>query len=176
MERKNPDISGTINTNWVSNNTYKKNGSNANNGLINGTPLTRNSANLSQSGIGYFCGPYVHSFQEGLTYSPVSGTCTYIFPDFRTSAIYGDVYKGQVGNSEILIGHSLKNHITTIVEKDQVESYMNDLNNGDNIFVAIYETGGIGANITAFRDYFATGSSTPPAGLDYDVLSWIYQE
>lgn len=176
MERKDPNISGTINTNWSSNNTYKKNGSNASNGLINGTPTTRNSVNVSQSGSGYLCSPYIHSFQEGLSYSPVSGTCTYIFPDFRTSATYGDVYKGQIGNATLLIGHALKNHITTIVEKDQVESYMNDLNNGDNIFVAIYETGGMGANITTFRDYFTTGSSTPPAGLNYDVLNWVYSE
>ncbi|MFA5838767.1 MAG: immunoglobulin-like domain-containing protein [Candidatus Paceibacterota bacterium] len=180
MERKNPDTSGTLSTNWTSNNTYKKNGSNANNGLINGTPKYRNSANISQNGSGYLCSPYVHSFQEGLTYSPVSGTCTYIFPDFRTSATYGEIYKGQVGSSTLLMGHSLKNHITTITEKDQVESYMNDLNNNnnisDNIFVAIYETGGVNANINAFRDYFTTGSSTPPVGLNYDVLNWVYSE
>jgi len=176
MERINPDIAGNISTNWNSNNTYRKSGNDANGNPVNGTPKSRNSVNVSSSGIGYLCGPYVNSFQEGQTYTPQPWTCTYIFPDFRTVAAYGDLYKGVVGASTILTGHSLKNHITTNVEKNEVESYMNDLINGDKIFIAIYETGGVGANITAFRNYFETGSQQPPVGLKYSVLNWIYGE
>ena len=180
MERKNPDISGTISTNWSSNNTYKINGSNANNGLINGTPLTRNSANVSSSGIGYYCGPYVNTFQEGMTYEPSQGVCTYIFPssNFRLVATYGDIYKGYVGNpeaNELLNGHFLKSHIGTAVENTQNDSVVLSLSNGDKIFIAIYENRQSSNDYVGFRDYFTTGSSTPPHS-NYSILNWVYGE
>ncbi|TSD03495.1 MAG: putative cell wall associated biofilm protein [Parcubacteria group bacterium Athens0714_16] len=175
MERINPDISGTISTNWNSNNTYKKNGTNANNGLINGTPLTRNSANVSSSGIGYYCGPYVNTFQEGMTYKPSQGVCTYIFPSFRTVSTYGDIYKGEVGNSIIVNGHSLKNHITTIVESPENDAGVLSLNNEDRIFIAIYEIRQGSNDINDFRNYFKTNLSPAPHS-NYSILNWVYGE
>lgn len=190
MERINPDISGTISTNWNSNNTYKKNGTNANGGLINGTPLTRNSTNVSSSGIGYYCGPYINTFQEGGRYKPQATSCTYIFPgsNFRSVATYGEIYKGYVGNpeeNELLNSHFLKSHIGTSVESTENDAIFLGLNGGDKIFIAIYNTCQSGscnnveqknANAAAFRGYFKNGSQQPPVGLNYSILNWIYGE
>ena len=70
---------------------------------------------------------------------------------------YGDVYKGTIGNSIILNGHSLG----IAVESIQNDSILSSLNQGDNIFIVMYENRLFSDDIVNFRNYFTNGSVAP---------------
>jgi len=165
MERKDPDVAGSSSSNWASNNTYTKNGTDASGNDIQGTPRARNSVNLLD--IGYYCPSETSTYTEGGYYTQANTVCTYLSSGFSGNR-YGDLYKGTVASSTILNGHSLGNNDSKVETGDSWGSPVQ----GDDYFVAIYNyTGGL--QITSFRTYFQTGSSSPPH-LNYGVLRWKY--
>ena len=168
MEKKNPALSGALASSWAGNNTYTKNGKDSAGAYWKATPKSQNSVNLKT--IGYYCPPYPESYVEG-GYYPYSGqVCHYLSAGFSGTR-YGDIYRGTVASSTVIIGHLLSGSDSTHFDGVPFPSPVQ----GEDYFVAIFEVhNGDGAFITAFRNYFETGSNPPPY-LDYGVLRFKYQ-
>jgi len=163
MERISVDALGTLSSNWSSNNTDYVIGTDSGSNNINGTPKSQNSVSLVT--IGYFCPDETSNYTEGGYYSPTSGSCTYTKAGV-TGAVYGDIYRGIIGNSTVVNGHYLDpNNPTSTENHDDIVSPVQ----GENILIAIYPA----SDYVAFRDYFQTGNSAPPH-LNYGVLNWKY--
>lgn len=172
MERVNQSISGSQSSNWKSNNTFTKNGTDIDGNAINGTPRAQNSASLLS--IGYYCSEYTSSFTEGGYYAPlVSAVCTYLSPDF-SGLRYGDIYRGVIASSTLVNGHSLSTSATSTPQNSDIQNPTD----GEQLFTAIYmvRTGPAFQNpsdVTLFRGFFETGANPPP-NLNYGVLNWRY--
>lgn len=168
MERINPDISGAISSNWANNNTYTKNGTDIGGNAINGTPRSQNSVNLAP--IGYYCPNETSSYLSGGYYMPTSGSCVYLSSALSGNR-YGDLYRGVVASSTIVMGHSLGSNATSTQSNDALSSPTQ----GEDYFTAIYQiyVGPAYNNLTDFRNYFKTGANPPPH-LNYGVLRWKY--
>ncbi|MBI2618347.1 lamin tail domain-containing protein [Candidatus Kaiserbacteria bacterium] len=165
MERASASTDGTLSSNWKSNNTFTKNGTDAGGNIINGTPRAQNSVSLLD--IGYFCSPETESFEEDGFYTPpTSASCTYLSSELSGQR-YGDLYRGTVASSTIVTGHSLG--VST--SKTETDSYSGAVQ-GDSYFVAIFEIHS-NPNLTAFRNYFQTGANAPPH-LNYGIINWTY--
>jgi len=170
MERANPALEGTLASSWKSNNTFTKNGTDADGTVINGTPRAQNSVSLPS--IGYYCLPASESFvEDGFYAPPESALCTYLSSALSPATPrYGDVYRGIVASSTLKSGHSLGRS----ENKTETDSYVG-ATQGDNYFVAIYEvrTGPAFNDLPAFRAFFKTGTNQPPH-LNYGVINWRY--
>lgn len=168
MERINPDISGAMSSNWANNNTYTKNGTDIGGNAINGTPRSQNSVNLAS--IGYYCPDKTSSYLSGGYYMPTSGSCVYLSSALSGNR-YGDLYRGVVASSTIVMGHSLGSNATSTQSNDALSSPTQ----GEDYFTAIYKirTGPAYNDLTDFRNYFKTGANPPPH-LNYGVLRWKY--
>ncbi|MFQ5661985.1 MAG: lamin tail domain-containing protein, partial [Candidatus Paceibacteria bacterium] len=168
MERISVSTAGTDTSNWSSNNTYTKNGTDIGGNAINGTPRSQNSVSLQS--IGYYCPDETASYVSGGYYTPASSSCTYLSPTLSGNR-YGDIYRGTIASSTIVMGHSLSSNATS-TQTDTLSSPVQ----GEDYFVAIFvlRVGVDYANdLTNFRDYFKTGANAPPH-LDYGVLEWKY--
>ena len=163
MEKKNPSLSGTLASSWAGNNTYTKNGLDSAGGSWNATPKSQNSVNLKT--IGYYCPPYTESYLEGGYYVHLGQLCHYLSPGF-SGVPYGYFYRGTVASSTLVNGRALFGGEYPDVPSSPIQ--------GEDYFVAIFEVhNNDGAFITAFRNYFETGSNPPPY-LDYGVLRFKY--
>ena len=167
MERKNSSLDGSLSSSWGSNNTFTKNGTDVDGGIINGTPKSKNSINLKE--IGYYCGSYTESFIEGGYYMPDSISCHYLSPSISDRR-FGAIFKGEVGSSTSTNSHSLG----LSIDKEEIDDYTGS-NQGDKYFAAIWVSGsGSASSYTSdFMSFFETGSPAPPH-LDYGVINWIY--
>ena len=163
MERIAVSTAGTDTSNWASNNTYTKNGTDSGGNDINGTPKSQNSVSLES--IGYYCEDETASYISGGYYTPASGWCTYLSPTL-SGFRYGDLYRGTIASSTIVMGHSLSSNATSS-QTDTLSSPVQ----GEDYFVAIYQRSD--NDHVAFRDYFQFGTSSPPH-LDYGILEWKY--
>ncbi len=169
MERINSSVSGAVASNWSSNDTYAKNGTDADSNIINGTPKSRNSVSIND--IGYYCDPYTSTYTEGGYYTPTSGTCYYESASFPSGMKrYGGVYKGTMASSTIVVDSYLRTGDTWTVYGDDLS--LSSPAQGDQYFTAIYETTGSNAHLNEFRDFFQTGSAPP--SLDYGIIHWVY--
>ena len=168
MERVDPDTAGTTTSNWSSNNTYTKNGTDIGGNAINGTPKSQNSVNLTP--IGYYCPDETSTYISGGYYIPTSGSCTYLSPAL-SGGKYGDIYKGTVASSTSINGHAIGSNATSTQNNDDLTNPVQ----GEDYFVAIYKirVNPIYNDVTDFRNYFKTGANAPPH-LDYGVLEWKY--
>ncbi|MBL7045184.1 MAG: lamin tail domain-containing protein [Parcubacteria group bacterium] len=161
MERISVSTAGTTSSNWSSNNTYTKNGTDVGGNAINCTPKAQNSVSLES--IGYYCSEETSSYLSGGYYTPGAG-CIYLSPTLSGNK-YGDIYRGTIASSTIVNGHSIGSNATSTEQIDTLSSPIQ----GEDYFVAIYPA----ADLTAFRSYFQTGGATPPH-LNYGILEWKY--
>lgn len=166
MERISPSSIGNSAANWGSNNTYTKNGTDASMGVILGTPKSQNSINLLT--VGYFCPSETSTYTSGASYTPSSGTCTYISDELSGNR-YGDLYRGTLANATLVNGHSLGTSATSVQNYDTVSNPVD----GEDMFTAIYEIHDIINDVGAFRSFFKTGANSPPH-LRYGMLAWKY--
>jgi len=168
MERVSATVSGSVVANWKSNNTFTKNGTDANGNAINGTPRAQNSVSLPP--IGYYCRSYTESFEGDGYYIPDGNLCTYLSSSISGKR-YGDLYRGTIASSTIRNGHSLG--LST--SKIETDGPFPDLAEGDELFVAIYKvrTGPAFNDLNEFRDFFETGANPPPH-LEYGIINWTY--
>ncbi|TSC61698.1 MAG: cell wall surface anchor family protein [Parcubacteria group bacterium Athens0416_74] len=175
MERKDPITDGTLASSWQSNDTYIRispsKATDSATESVYGTPGMTNSAGLPAAG--WDCGSGTLTTAGG-SYNPTSDACTYLSAFVSTQANrYGDVYRGTVGSSTLMSGHSLSKSI---------QSSQNDAGivsgavAGDQFFVAIYETRNgpaFSTDLTDFRNYMKTGVGTTPHG-NYVTIPWTY--
>jgi len=167
MERIDADTAGTDSSNWSSNNTYTKNGTDVGGNNINGTPKAQNSVSLLS--IGYYCQNETSSYTSGGYYIPASGQCTYLSSSISGNR-YGDLYKGTIASSTLVNGSSLGSSADSTQNGDDLTNPVQ----GEDYFTAIYKNrSGAYNDVTDFRAYFQTGANAPPH-LDYGVIEWKY--
>ncbi|PIR83997.1 hypothetical protein COU18_01145 [Candidatus Kaiserbacteria bacterium CG10_big_fil_rev_8_21_14_0_10_51_14] len=126
--------------------------------------------------IGYFCSPYTESYVEGGYYiSPahlgVPVGCTYLAGTVSKllSRRLGGVFRGVVGSSTSLTGHSLG------IADVKMENYdpIPNPQQGENIFTAIWQHRNGPAfeqDTNKFIQFFTTGSPPPHGG--YGFINW----
>lgn len=131
--------------------------------------MTKTVEIIDLPGVGFFCQPYTSTFLNGDYYIPTGSICTYQRHALGNVKAYGDVYKGTIGNSIILNGHSLG----IAVESIQNDSILSSLNQGDNIFIVMYENRLFSDDIVNFRNYFTNGSVAPPH-FNYGIIKWKF--
>lgn len=122
------------------------------------------SALESPQSIGYFCGTDTASIAEGQFYIPQGG-CIYLSPDISGSR-YGDIYRGTVGSSTIVNGHSLGFNATSTT---QFGDTIPDAQQGEDLFVAVFPA----QFLNEFRAYFQTGAGAP-IGNNFGFLTFKY--
>ncbi len=166
MERMSTKVSGSDTSNWSSNNTFTKNGTDADGNNIYGTPGSQNSIDLLP--IGYYCPPELVTYISGNYYTPSGVMCMYLSESFPSgSSRYGDTYKGVVASSTLYSGHLL----STLESSIEQDSYTGAVQ-GDDYFTVVYQLRN-NFDLTTFRNYFQTGSVSPPH-LYYGILEWKY--
>lgn len=114
--------------------------------------------------VGYYCGPETASITDGQYYLPPADPCVYLSPTM-TGFRVGDVYKGTVGSSTLVIGHGLDSTAGSWQLGDIQNYRIKGLQQGDDVFVAIYieRPFPIGdRDLIRFRSFFRTGADTPP--------------
>jgi hypothetical protein len=120
------------------------------------------------SAIGYYCDPSTSDYTPLGYYTPnTSPGCYYSNYSLVAGAKYGDIFRGIVGSSTIIAGHSMGSSNFISVSGDNISSPVQ----GENIFVVIYRN--YGSDHTTFRSYFQTGSGAVPHN-DYGILQWKY--
>jgi hypothetical protein len=170
MERVNLAYDGSVSSAWQTNDTY-----------LYGTPPTDASGNPilgspSRDTREWFkeaewmC---ASRMQEGVSYVPGTGVCTYYSGFMHTNARrYGTLFKGSVGSSTVVSNHSLTRSMISVQNGDDVPGAVS----GDAFFVAIYETRNgpsFSNDMQQFHDYFTGISPTPPHS-NYRVIPWTY--
>jgi len=123
--------------------------------------------------IGYYCPPYTSSFVAG-GYYQISTEYTahhFICWNCWEGSKYGDMFKGVVGNSEIIVGQYLG--ASADDKTFDVISFCSwggalPLEEGDNLFIAIYEY------TPEMRNYFLVGSPAPDK--PFAILPFHYGE
>lgn len=168
MERKQAATVGTLASNWISNNTFTKNGLDANCTAINGTPGGQNSESLSS--IGFYCGPYTESFVEGNYYQPTSGSCQFLSPGLVGLVRYGLTYVGTVGAATEYNAFSMGASQNSSQFGDPVSALSQV--EGQDLFAAIVllPTGPDATlYLNQFKSYFTDGSAPPPS-LNYGII------
>ncbi len=168
MERKQAATAGTLASNWVSNNTFTKNGLDANGTAINGTPGGQNSESLSS--IGFYCGPYTESFVEGNYYQPTSGSCQFLSPGLVGTVRYGLTYVGTIGAATEYNAFSMGASQNSSQFGDPVPALSQV--EGQDLFAAIVllPTGPDATLfLNQFKSYFTDGSAPPPS-LNYGII------
>lgn len=171
---------GSLASSWANNDLYIRDmndaAADASGVIINGTPKLANSAHLPNSG--WYCGsdsPIV----AGGTYRPSSGLCTYLSAFINTQAIrFGSLYKGTLGSSTVVNGHSLGKAIKNTQSNDDIPS---GTASGQQFFVALWEQRSGPAfndDTPSFNAYFTTASTTgavtTPPHDNYRIIPWIY--
>lgn len=112
------------------------------------------SALESPQSIGFFCGVATTSIVANQFYIP-DGQCTYLSPSI-TGSRYGDIYRGTVGSSTLVNGHSLGFNATSSPQSGDV--IPNGVQ-GEDVFVAVFPA----QFVNEFRTFFQTGAGTPPS-------------
>lgn len=174
MERVDVSASGSLASSWRSNDTYHNASVTDSAGWwIFGTPRTTNSKGWPMAG--WFCSPSTTSVVGGGTYTPGSGSCTYLsaFVRFQTISVTrtGGLYRGTVASSTAINGHALGNNdVASLEQNDDISSPVT----GEPFFIVIWETRqGVGTDSSAFDTYFRTGAGAPPHG-NYRTIEWTY--
>ena len=162
---------GTLATSWQSNDTYTRTSrDDSTGGAIIGSPGTANSAGWPS--FGWYCGSD-DTVVSGGNYNP-SGSCTYLTAAINTLAPRsGSIYRGQVGSSTSVAGHSLGKSI----QKTETDStILNGASAGDAFFLALWEsrTGPAFDDGPEFNSYFETGAGVVPHD-NYVTIPWVYQ-
>lgn len=118
--------------------------------------------------IGYYFPPYTSSFIQNGFYeiSEETGFHHFICYNCWQGSKYGDIYKGVVGNSTIISGMYLGSGANSETFDITQFGSWGILEQGDNLFVAIYEYS------EDMRNYFLTGSPAPQK--PYATLSFHY--
>lgn len=120
--------------------------------------------------IGFFCSPYLRSFAEDHHYIPEGGTCTYEAPTLNSPAAKTlHIYKGTPGNATRLATHMF----VAATHTQTADNFSTLAEEGDDLFVAIYQTSSIPAANQAFDAYFETGAGSPP-NESYGILQFKY--
>src|SRR3989344_822650 len=119
--------------------------------------------------VGYFCNPDSASIVDGQHYLPQSDPCTYLSSALSFGPRAGVLYRGTVGSSTTITGHSIGAFGATSTESGDVPSAnLQGVQQGEDMFVAIYR---IFASFQGplFDAYFKTGAGTPPHN-DYGFI------
>jgi pimeloyl-ACP methyl ester carboxylesterase len=102
--------------------------------------------------IGFFCSNASSTIVANQFYVP-EGACIYLSPTISGSR-YGDIYRGTVGSSALVNGHSLGFSATSSL---QFGDTIPNGAQGEDIFVAVFPA----QFLTEFRTYFQTGTGMP---------------
>ncbi|MBF05533.1 hypothetical protein CL644_02390 [bacterium] len=185
MERKDVAIAGNEGANWQSNDGYdvvnefydSRGYEYGTDRKIYGTVGQENSKGYPE--VGYFCAPYTDSFQEGGIYSPdvpanlSTPNCTYLNKLWGAEGYAGSAYRGVVGSSTLLAGHSVAG-----IKSNENGDITDALEDGDNIFIAFWKRYTGAAHDTDDQEFFdymiGQGTTTPHS--DFRVLNWVYSE
>ncbi len=124
------------------------------------------AATSSPYQIGYHCAPHAESFFDGGYFEHSGVSCVYNAsllpgPAFR----FGDVYRGVIGSSTLVNGHSLGTSDVSVHNFDLPP----DPRQGEDFFVAIY-TVRHSADLNAFRDHFLNGGALP---VDNEIYGFL---
>ncbi|MHB1086515.1 MAG: hypothetical protein ACYCZ0_02080 [Minisyncoccota bacterium] len=175
MERKDPIADGSFASSWQSNDTYIRispsKATDSATESVYGTPGMTNSVGLPVAG--WDCGSGTLATAGG-SYNPTSDACTYLSAFVSTQANrYGDVYRGTMGSSTLMSGHSLSKSIQSSQNDAGIVS---GAAAGDQFFVVIYETRNgpaFSTDLTDFRNYMKTGVGSTPHS-NYVTIPWTY--
>ena len=120
------------------------------------------SAAESPHAIGYFCNPDEVSIVEGQYYEPQLDPCFYLSTELSGFRL-GELYRGTVGSSTRIIGHGLGSGDNSFQFGDGFNIQDVGVEQGEDMFVAIYQDrGGIFNDAAAFGNFFTTSNVTAP--------------
>lgn len=171
MEREQPAVVGTLASNWGSNNTVIKRGSDGS-VLMNATLRYRNS--ITVDSIGFSNGPSFNTFFiEGGHYQPLTGDFRFLDTALIGTQHYVSLYVGTVGSSTVLLetptGSATDSTINTSAIPAQYQ-----VQDQDFFATIILLTPGPMASVEAgqFRDYFTTGVGSTPNSYGILRFKW----
>lgn len=119
-------------------------------------------AQTSPLSVGYFCNPDTKTIVDGQYYLPQSDPCVYLSANLSFGPRMGDIYRGVVGSSTLVTGHSIGAFGATSTQSGDVPSaHIQGVKQGEDMFVAIYRDFN-GSQFNTFRNYFKTASVAPP--------------
>lgn len=171
MERNQPGTVGTLASNWGSNNTVIKRGSDGVT-LMNATLRYRNS--ITVDSISFSGGPDFNVFYiEGGHYQPTTGNFRFRDPMLVGSAHYVSLYVGTVGSSTALYeGPTLSSTDTTVATSPIPAQYQ--VQDQDFFATVVLVTPGPMASVEIgqFRDYFTTGVGSTPNSYGILRFKW----
>jgi len=122
--------------------------------------------------IGYYCSPYISTYEEGRVYTHTGTDCRYQSSSISVISKGGDLYKGTLGAASLINGHSLGSSNNSLQTNDGDSTAVA----GDTFFTVIYEkrTGpAFSGDQASFRSFFQTNANAPPH-LNFGILNWVY--
>lgn len=178
MERVPGAVDGSLASSWRDTDSYGPYIGHSNSSAIWGTPGGENSGGLPESGV--YCGSSGNLVDTHvLSYTDPNVGCTYLMRFITGGAFgvsrYASLYRGTVGSSTQIIGHSYGKELAA----DEAETMPNDAQAGEEFFFALWENRSFGNDSAAFNNYFTQSASTtlnytPPHG-NYVTIPWTYQ-
>lgn len=171
MERNQPGTVGSLASNWGSNNTVIKRGSDGTT-LMNATLRYRNS--ITVDSIGFSNGPNFNTFfVEGGHYQPMTGDFRFLDTALVGSQHYVSIYIGTVGSSTVHLETPRGSATDSTVNTSAIPAQY-QVQDQDFFATIVLLTPGPMANVEAgqFRDYFTTGVGSTPNSYGILRFKW----
>lgn len=172
MERAQPDIVGTLTSNWGSNNTVIKRGQDTVGAVMNATIRYRNSITIDS--IGFTNGLYSNPlYIEGGYYQPATGDYRFYSPRLIGLNHFAGVFAGTVGSSTEVSTFFVGSATDSYQHGDPVPAQY-QIQDQDLFAVVFITTPGPGSNdeVAQFMDYFRTGVGSTPNSYGILRFKW----